>query len=34
MKVRGRAKVEAVFTFAVVAYNLIRIPNLLAGAAT
>ena len=29
VKVRGRAKVEAVFTFAVAAYNLIRIPKLL-----
>jgi transposase len=29
-KVRGRAKVEAVFAFAVAAYNLIRIPKLLA----
>jgi len=29
-KVRGRAKAEAVFTFAVAAYNLIRIPKLLA----
>jgi transposase len=33
IKVRGRAKVEAVFTFAVAAYNLIRIPKLLATAA-
>ena len=30
VKVRGCAKVEAVFTFAVAAYNLIRIPKLLA----
>lgn len=30
VKVRGRPKVEAAFTFAVVAYNLIRIPKLLA----
>jgi transposase len=30
VKVRGRAKVEAVFTFAVAAYNLIRLPKLLA----
>jgi len=30
VKVRGCAKAEAVFTFAVVAYNLIRIPKLLA----
>jgi IS5 family transposase len=29
VKVRGRAKVEAIFTFAVAAYNLIRIPKLL-----
>ena len=29
VKVRGRAKAEAVFTFAIVAYNLIRIPKLL-----
>ena len=34
VKVRGRAKVEAVFTFAVAAYNLIRIPKLLAQAST
>jgi transposase len=32
-KVRGCAKVEAVFTFAVAAYNLIRIPKLLTQAA-
>jgi transposase len=32
VKVRGCAKVEAAFTFAVVAYNLIRIPKLLAPA--
>lgn len=30
VKVRGRAKAEAVFTFAVAAYNLVRIPKLLA----
>jgi transposase len=30
VKVRGRPKAEAAFTFAVVAYNLIRIPKLLA----
>lgn len=30
LKVRGRAKAEAVFSFAVAAYNLIRIPKLLA----
>jgi transposase len=29
-KVRGCAKVEAVFTFAIVAYNLIRLPKLIA----
>ena len=29
VKVRGRAKAEAVFTFAVAAYNLVRIPKLL-----
>lgn len=28
-KVRGRPRVEAVFTFAIIAYNLIRIPKLL-----
>ncbi len=33
VKVRGRAKAEAVFTFAVAAYNLIRIPKLLAASA-
>ena len=32
LKVRGRPKAEAVFTLAVVAYNLIRIPKLLAAA--
>ncbi len=32
VKVRGLAKVEAVFTFTVAAYNLIRIPKLLAQA--
>jgi transposase len=32
VKVRGCAKAEAVFTFAVAAYNLIRIPKLLAPA--
>jgi transposase len=31
VKVPGRAKAEAVFTFAVTAYNLVRIPKLLAG---
>jgi hypothetical protein len=34
VKVRGCAKAEAVFTFAVAAYNLIRIPKLLAQAST
>jgi Transposase DDE domain len=29
VKLRGCAKVEAVFTFTVAAYNLIRIPKLL-----
>ena len=29
IKVRGRAKAEAVFTFAIAAYNLVRIPKLL-----
>ena len=33
VKLRGRHKVEAVFTFAIVAYNLIRIPKLLNEAA-
>jgi transposase len=33
LKVRGRAKAEAVFTFAVAAYNLVRIPKLLAACA-
>ena len=33
VKVRGRHRAEAVFTFATVAYNLIRIPKLLAEAA-
>jgi len=30
VKVRGLAKVQAVFTFAILAYNLVRIPKLLA----
>ncbi len=30
VKVRGRPKVEAVFTFAAVACNLVRIPKLIA----
>jgi transposase len=34
VKVRGKPKVEATFTLAVAAYNLIRIPKLLARAAT
>ena len=29
VKVHGRAKVQAVFTFAILAYNLVRIPKLL-----
>jgi transposase len=33
VKLRGRAKVEAVFTFTVAAYNLIRIPKLIAAKA-
>jgi hypothetical protein len=33
VKLRGRAKAEAVFTFTVAAYNLIRIPKLIAPAA-
>jgi transposase len=33
VKLRGCAKVEAVFTFAVAAYNLIRIPKLMAATA-
>lgn len=32
VKVRGREKVEAAFTFAIAAYNLIRLPKLLAAA--
>ena len=31
LKVRGLAKVQAVFTFAILAYNLVRIPKLLHG---
>ncbi|MFN7190874.1 MAG: transposase, partial [Rhodospirillales bacterium] len=31
-KLRGRPKVEAAFTFAVAAYNLIRLPKLMAPA--
>ena len=30
IKLRGRAKVDAAFTLALVAYNLIRLPKLLA----
>ena len=30
VKLRGRTKVEALFTFAAAAYNLVRIPKLLA----
>lgn len=33
VKVRGRAKVAAVFGFAIVAYNLVRLPKLIAEAA-
>ena len=32
VKVRSKLKVEAVFTFAAVAYNLVRLPRLLAKA--
>lgn len=32
VKVRGLARVQAVFTFAILAYNLVRIPKLLAAA--
>ena len=32
VKVRGLPKVQAVFAFAILAYNLIRIPKLLAAA--
>ena len=32
VKVRSLPKVEAVFTFAAVAYNLVRLPKLLAEA--
>lgn len=34
VKVRGKPKVDATFTLAVAAYNLIRIPKLLARPAT
>ena len=33
VKLRGRAKVDAVFTLALAAYNLIRLPKLLGAAA-
>ena len=33
VKLRGRARVDAAFTLALAAYNLIRLPKLLAGAA-
>jgi hypothetical protein len=33
VKVHGLAKVQTVFTFAILAYNLVRIPKLLAAAA-
>ena len=33
VKLRGRAKVEAAFTFTVAAYNLIRLPKLISAAA-
>jgi hypothetical protein len=33
VKLRGCAKVEALFTFTVAAYNLIRIPKLMTAAA-
>ena len=32
VKVRGLAKVQAVFTFAILPYNLVRIPKLLEAA--
>jgi hypothetical protein len=32
VKLRGCAKIEALFTFTVAAYNLIRIPKLMAAA--
>ena len=32
IKLRGKAKVDAVFTLALAAYNLIRMPKLLAAA--
>ena len=33
VKLRGRARVDAVFTLALAAYNLIRLPKLLGAAA-
>lgn len=33
VKLRGRPKVEALFTFAAAAYNLVRLPKLLASPA-
>jgi hypothetical protein len=33
VKLRGKAKVEALFTFAAAAYNLVRLPKLLASPA-
>jgi transposase len=33
LKVRGLAKVQAVFTFAILAYNLVRLPKLIAATA-
>ena len=33
VKLRGRARVDAVFTMALAAYNLIRLPKLLGAAA-
>ena len=30
VKLRGRAEVEALFTFAAAAYNLVRLPKLIA----
>ncbi len=34
VKLRGRARVEALFTFAAAAYNLVRLPKLMALTAT
>jgi len=33
VKVRGRARVSAVFTFAIAAYNIVRIRNIMKAAA-